>query len=208
MYHLFCYPLDLGWYARILYGLHPILFSQDDKLLSQNSGALSITSTLGKLNITLNICFTVLIFLSLPWTTLGLAEKKSTRINSNLILLTYPWSMWTLLHVSFSVFLCTVFFSKSFYFGSFRAFFFNVFFNITWEPHPSCFKFQPPPSCPYSTMNIIMYSFNYVLFYCLRWYYLVSITYYIFVYSFSLSVFHFFIGSLEQLFYLFLLILQ
>ena len=142
-------------------------------------------STLGRLfleKITLNICFTVLIFQLLTWTTSGHTEKESIKISSNLIPLLYngPCELYSI--VLFLLAKCVQCFLKSFYFGKFRGFFY-VFFNITWVPWPPCFKFQLPLSCRYSTMNFIMYAFNYALFYSLRWYYQVSIAYQIIVHS-------------------------
>ena len=65
----------------ILYGMHPIFLNHDTKLSSQNSGTLSVTMVLGTpflAKIVLNICLTVVAFLSLIFITSGQPEKETT----------------------------------------------------------------------------------------------------------------------------------
>ena len=92
---------DWGWHGCILYGIHPIFLNQDTKLSSQNSCVLSMTMVLGTpflANIVLNICLTVVAFLSLTFITSGQLEKESTKIKNHPMSRICAWSIWTLVH--------------------------------------------------------------------------------------------------------------
>ena len=68
---------DWEWYGGVLYGIHPIFLNHDTKLSSQNS----VTMVLGSpflANIVLNICLSVVAFLSLTFITSGQPEKEPT----------------------------------------------------------------------------------------------------------------------------------
>ena len=93
-------PFDRGWYEG-LYNIHPIFLNHDTKLSSQNSGVLSLTMTLGTpflANIVLNICLTVVAFLSLIFITSAQTEKKSTKIKNKPMSRICAWYIWTLVH--------------------------------------------------------------------------------------------------------------
>ena len=90
--------------------------------------------------------------------------------------------MWTLLNGSFYVGqMCTVYFLKIFISIHFRH-----FFKCILQYHMSILATMLQVS-NYSELllfhNDIMYTFNDILFYSLRWYYQVSVAYYVIVYS-------------------------
>ena len=92
---------DWGWYGGVLYGIHPIFLNHNTKLSSQNSSALSVTMVLGSpflANIVLNICFTVVAFLSLIFITSSQHEKESTKVKNKTMSLICAWSIWPLVY--------------------------------------------------------------------------------------------------------------
>ena len=92
-------PFD--WYGGVLYGMHPIFLNHDTKILSQNSGALSVTMVLGTpflANIVLNICLAEVAFLSLTFITSGQPEKESTKMKNKPMSRMFAWAIWTLVH--------------------------------------------------------------------------------------------------------------
>ena len=93
-------PFDWGLYGDVLYDVHPIFLNYDTKLLSQNSGAFSMTMVLGTqflVNVVLNICLSLVAFLSLTFITSDQPEKESMIKNKSMSWLC-AWSIWTLVH--------------------------------------------------------------------------------------------------------------
>ena len=99
-------PFDWGWYGGVLYGIHSIFLSHDTKLSSQNSGVLSVTMVFGTpflINIVLNICLTVVAFLSLTFISSSQPEKESTKIKNKPMSQICARSIWTLVHCASSL---------------------------------------------------------------------------------------------------------
>ena len=107
-------PFDWGWYGDVLYGINSIFLNHDTKLSSQNSGVFSLTMVLGTpflANIILNICLTIVAFLSLTFIIFGHPKKESTKIKNKTMLEICAWSIWTPVHSAPSfghlcIFLC------------------------------------------------------------------------------------------------------
>lgn len=157
-----------------------MFLNHEHKFSSQYSGALSVTNVLGTpflAKTIYKICCTVSDFLSWTLKTLGHAENTSTNIRHNPIPFTCAWSMWTLGHSSVSFgHKCVSVLWKICYFCTFRTFI-QIHLHITSVTRPPGFQFYTLCSS-YSTIHIIMHTFDYLSSTIFWWYHQISIANY------------------------------